>query len=130
MQSVPITTKVVSSYPVHGLVYSIQQYVIKFVSILATGGFLQVLGEVNSSLFLFSCISNMRNKGCVRLSVNHIGGVMINLLVSIAVDRGFESRSSQTKDCKIVLCCFSAKHVAFRRKSKYWLARNQDNVSE
>jgi hypothetical protein len=31
----------------------------------------------------------MRNKGCVRLSVNHIGGVMINLLVSTAVDRGF-----------------------------------------
>ena len=32
MQSVPITTKVVSSNPVHGEVYSIQHYVIKFVS--------------------------------------------------------------------------------------------------
>jgi hypothetical protein len=32
MQSVPITTKVVSSNPVHGKVYSIQHYVIKFVS--------------------------------------------------------------------------------------------------
>jgi hypothetical protein len=31
MQSVPITTKVVSSNPVHGEVYSIQYYVIKFV---------------------------------------------------------------------------------------------------
>jgi uncharacterized protein with PQ loop repeat len=30
--SVPITTKVVSSNPVHGEVYSIQHYVIKFVS--------------------------------------------------------------------------------------------------
>ena len=29
MQSVPITTKVVSSNPVHGEVYSIQHYVIK-----------------------------------------------------------------------------------------------------
>jgi hypothetical protein len=32
VQSVPITTKVVSSKPVHGEVYSIQHYVIKFVS--------------------------------------------------------------------------------------------------
>jgi hypothetical protein len=30
MQSVPITTKVVSSNPTHGEVYSIQLYVIKF----------------------------------------------------------------------------------------------------
>jgi hypothetical protein len=32
MQSVHITTKVVSSKPVHGDLYSIQYYVIKFVS--------------------------------------------------------------------------------------------------
>ena len=32
MQSVPITTKVVSSNPVHGEAYSIQHYVIKSVS--------------------------------------------------------------------------------------------------
>jgi len=32
MQSVPITTEVVSSNPVHGVVYSIQHYVIKFAS--------------------------------------------------------------------------------------------------
>jgi len=32
MQSVPITTKIVSLNPVHGEVYSIQDYVIKFVS--------------------------------------------------------------------------------------------------
>ena len=32
MQSVPITIKVVCSNPVHGEVYSIQHYVIKFVS--------------------------------------------------------------------------------------------------
>ena len=32
MQSMPITTKVLSSNPVHGEVYSIQHYVIKFVS--------------------------------------------------------------------------------------------------
>jgi len=36
----------------------------------------------------------------------------------------------QTKDYKIAICCFSAKYIALRRKSKDWLARNQDNVSE
>jgi hypothetical protein len=41
---VPITTKIVSSNPVHGEMYSIQHYVIKFVSDLRqVGGFLQVL---------------------------------------------------------------------------------------
>ena len=44
VQSVPITTKVVSSSPVHGGVFSIQQYVIKFVSdLLQVGDFLRVL---------------------------------------------------------------------------------------
>ena len=44
VQSVPITTKVVSSNPVHCEVYSIQHYVIKFVSDLRQlGGFLRVL---------------------------------------------------------------------------------------
>jgi len=43
VQSLPITTKVVSSNPVHGEVYSIQYYVIKFVSDLwQLGGFLRV----------------------------------------------------------------------------------------
>jgi len=39
-------------------------------------------------------------------------------------------RLSQTKDHKIGICCFSAKHAALRRKSKDWLARYQNNVSE
>jgi hypothetical protein len=39
-------------------------------------------------------------------------------------------QSSQTKDYKIGICCFSAKHAALRGKSKDWLARNQNNVSE
>jgi hypothetical protein len=36
----------------------------------------------------------------------------------------------QAKDYEIGICCFSAKHAALRRKSKDWLARNQNNVSE
>jgi hypothetical protein len=44
VQSVPITTNVASSNPAHGEVYSIQHYVIKFVSYLRqVGGFLRVL---------------------------------------------------------------------------------------
>ena len=52
------------------------------------------------------------------------------MLALIAVDRGFEPRSGQTKSYKIGICCFSAKHAALRRKDKDWLARNQNNVSE
>ena len=36
----------------------------------------------------------------------------------------------QTEDYKLGICCFSAEHGAFRRKSKGWLASNPDNVSE
>jgi hypothetical protein len=44
MQSVHITVNVVSSNPGHGEVYSMQLYVIKFVSALRqVGGFLQVI---------------------------------------------------------------------------------------
>ena len=44
VQSVPVTTNVVSSNPVHGEVYSIHHYVINFVSDLRqVGGFLLVL---------------------------------------------------------------------------------------
>jgi len=44
MHSGPITTEVVSLNPAHGHVYSIQHYVIKFVSDLPqVGGFLLVL---------------------------------------------------------------------------------------
>jgi hypothetical protein len=42
-------------------------------------------------------------------SSNGIGGVMVSLSASSAVDRGFEPRSGQTKDYKIVICCFSAR---------------------
>jgi hypothetical protein len=61
---------------------------------------------------------------------HRIGGVMDSVLASSVVDRGFEPRSGQTKDYKLGICCFSAKHAALRRKRKYWLARNQNHVSE
>ena len=61
---------------------------------------------------------------------NRIGGVMVCVLSSSVVDHGFESWLGQTKDYKIGICCFSSKYAALKRKSKDWLARNQDNVSK
>ena len=55
---------------------------------------------------------------------------MVSVLASSAVDRRCEPRSGQTKEYTIGICCFSAKNAALRRKSKDWLARNQNNVSE
>ena len=59
---------------------------------------------------------------------NHIGGVMVSVLASSAVDRGFEPRSGQTKNYKISICCFSVKSAAVKKKSKDWLAWNRNNV--
>ena len=54
----------------------------------------------------------------------------VSVLASSVVDRGFEPRSVQTKNYKINICCFSAKHTTLRRKNKGWLARNETNVSK
>jgi hypothetical protein len=59
-----------------------------------------------------------------------IGSGMVSVLPSSGIDCGLEPRSGQTKEYKIGICCFSDKHAALRRKSKNWLARNQNNVSE
>ena len=55
---------------------------------------------------------------------------MVSMLASSAVDCGFKPRLCQTKDYIIGICWFSANHPALRRKSKDWLARNQNNMSE
>jgi hypothetical protein len=54
---------------------------------------------------------------------------MVSAVASSVGDRVFESRSDQTKHYKIGICCFSSKHASLKRKSKDWMARNQDNVS-
>jgi hypothetical protein len=43
---------------------------------------------------------------------------MVSMLTLSLVDRGFEPRSGQNKNCEIAICCFSAKQAALRRKSK------------
>ena len=55
---------------------------------------------------------------------------MVSVLVSSAVERGFEPWSGQTKDYEIGICCFFAKHASLRRRSKDWLAPNKNNVPE
>ena len=55
---------------------------------------------------------------------------MVSMLASSAVDYGFEPLWDKTIDYEIGISCFSAKHAALRRKSKDWLARNQNNASE
>jgi hypothetical protein len=55
---------------------------------------------------------------------------MVNVFVRSWVRDGCEPRSSQIKDYKISMCCFSAKHAALKSMSKDWLAQNKDNVSE
>jgi hypothetical protein len=53
MQSVPITTNVTSSNSAHGEVYSMQHYVIKFVSdVRQVGGFLHVLRFPQSTEYM------------------------------------------------------------------------------
>jgi hypothetical protein len=64
------------------------------------------------------------------VTLNRISGVMVSVLATSAVDRGFKPISGQTKDYKIGICCFSTKHASLRRKTKDWLARNRDNVFE
>ena len=48
---------------------------------------------------------------CFNWNNNHNGGVMVSVLPSSAVDRGFEPRLGKPKDYKIGICCFSAKHT-------------------
>ena len=43
---------------------------------------------------------------------------MDSVLASSVVDRGFEPQLGKTKDNKIGICCFSAKHSALKVKEQ------------
>ena len=62
------------------------------------------------------------------LSMNHIGGVMVSVFDSSAVDYGFEPHSGQTKFYNIGIWCLSANHAVSRRKSKVCLTQNQEKL--
>ena len=92
-----------------------------------------VLRDVNilcRSLELIVGLSTSTNLTPLSTYIAPHGGVMVSMLASSAVDRGFDSRSGQIKDYKIGICCSSAKHAALRSKRKDWLAWNQVNVNE
>ena len=63
----------------------------------------------------------------VQLMYDCNGSVMVSILTLNVVDLSPDWVKSKTK---IGICCFFAKYAALRRKSKDWLARNQDNVYE
>ena len=62
-----------------------------------------------------------RNTKNIPTSKNRIGGVMVSMLTSSAVDCELEHWSGQGKDDKIGICCCSAKQTALRSKNKDWL---------
>jgi hypothetical protein len=57
-------------------------------------------------------------RACITHLINCIGGVMVSILASSEVDCGFQSLLSQTKDYKIGICCFSAKHATIGERAK------------
>jgi len=50
--------------------------------------------------------------------MNHVGGVMVSVLTSSAVDREVGPRSGKTQDYKIGICCFSTKHAVLRKRER------------
>ena len=61
---------------------------------------------------------------------NHIGGVIVSVLNSLAVNRGFEPRLGKSKYYENGICFFYTTHTALQSKRKDWLAPNLGNVSE
>ena len=53
---------------------------------------------------------------------------MVSVVALSMEGGGFDPRPGQTKDIKIGICCFSAKHAAFKSKSKDWSTQSQYNV--
>jgi hypothetical protein len=51
-------------------------------------------------------------------------------ITASVVQSGFEPWLGQTKDYKISIFCFSAKHAALRTKNKDCLAQNKNNMSD
>ena len=50
---------------------------------------------------------------------------MVSMLALIAVDRGFEPRSGQTKSYKIGICCFSANQAALTKEKEQRLVGSE-----
>ena len=92
-------------------------------------------GSFRQSIFDFLTLNDVEissNNMSTRLTFifniyifNHIGGVMVRVLTSSAIDCWLEPRSGQTKDYEIGMCCFFTKHAALRRKSRQITINNE-----
>jgi hypothetical protein len=60
--------------------------------------------------------------------INSISDVMVSVLASSAVNRGFEPRSGQSKDHKIDICCVFAKYATLRKREQVKFQRYDDEV--
>ena len=69
------------------------------------------MSENDPNIFHILCIFVVFN-----WNINHIGDVIVRVLTSSVVDCGFEPRSGKTKDYKICIYCFSAKHAVVLRR--------------
>ena len=67
--------------------------------------------DLHSNLILIVKVFRHLPMLVVFTSQNHNSGIMVSVFASSAVDRSFESRSCQTKDYKIGICCFSARSI-------------------
>ena len=89
MQSVPITTNIVSSNRVHGEVYSIQHYVIKFVSDLRQVGGTLVSSTNKTELLLKVALNTIKqtnkqtNKQCTRSKYGTVFPQKITVMFTI-----------------------------------------------
>jgi hypothetical protein len=61
---------------------------------------------------------------CLCWFVCHLGLVFLVVMVAFTIP----SLLGQIKDCKIGICCISAKNKGLRSKSKDWFTQKQDNV--
>ena len=73
------------------------------------------LQMIKTFCFLYSLVQFIKTLFDSHLTTSGCNGYSV--LSSIAVDRGFDPLSFQTKDYKISICCFSAMHAALRSKS-------------
>ena len=70
--------------------------------------------------------------GCIGFSwvcifcISSSSSIFITCIINVREYR----RAIKNGQYKIGICCFSVNQTALRRKSKDWLAWNQDNVSE
>ena len=62
--------------------------------------------QVEEKTFIFK--NYYVHSGLRTTNYNRIGDVMVSVLASSAVYRGFKPRMGQTEDYEIGICCFSA----------------------